>query len=331
MNPAWPASAPSSRRAARSRRRSSGSSSPTELGYDAVYTTHIAGRDSLTVLMAYAAVSERIRLGTGVVPIFSRTPARWRRPRRRSTSSRAAHGARPRRLAPGHGRELVRRRRSTKPVTQMREYVGHRPGDPPRRGRRRTASFFNTNFAFMGYEPRARPADLRRRPVAEHAAARRRDRRRRDALALQPGPTSATSVIPARQRGSRAGGQAMDGFDVVAAVPVGAHRRPARPPATRCARTSSPTPRCPSTGRCSRRSGFADEIAAFDEGMAAGDIERAMAGLSDRMLERAGRDRRGATTSTRRCGATATPARPRRGSAGSPAPTSTRRSSRSPS
>ena len=31
-------------------------------------------------------------------------------------------------------------------------------------------------------------------------------------------------------------------------------------------------------------SGFADELAAFDEGMAAGDIERAKAGLSDRML-----------------------------------------------
>ena len=31
-------------------------------------------------------------------------------------------------------------------------------------------------------------------------------------------------------------------------------------------------------------SGFADELAAFDEGMAAGDVERAKAGLSDRML-----------------------------------------------
>ena len=45
-----------------------------ELGYDSVYVTHIAGRDSLTVLMAYAAATERIRLGTGVLPIYSRTP-----------------------------------------------------------------------------------------------------------------------------------------------------------------------------------------------------------------------------------------------------------------
>src|SRR3954463_7635237 len=46
-----------------------------ELGYDGVFTTHIAGRDSLSMLMAYASVTERVRLGNGVVPIFKRTPA----------------------------------------------------------------------------------------------------------------------------------------------------------------------------------------------------------------------------------------------------------------
>ena len=32
-------------------------------------------------------------------------------------------------------------------------------------------------------------------------------------------------------------------------------------------------------------SGFADEIAAFDAGIAAGDVEQAKAGLSERMLD----------------------------------------------
>ena len=32
------------------------------------------------------------------------------------------------------------------------------------------------------------------------------------------------------------------------------------------------------------RSGFGDDIAAFDEGIAAGDVERAKAGISDRLL-----------------------------------------------
>src|SRR5436189_6188462 len=45
------------------------------LGYGACYVTHIAGRDSLTVVTAYAIATERIRVGTGVVPIYTRTPA----------------------------------------------------------------------------------------------------------------------------------------------------------------------------------------------------------------------------------------------------------------
>src|SRR5579884_4503748 len=45
------------------------------LGYDSVFVTHIAGRESLTVVTAYALATERIRVGTGVVPIYTRTPA----------------------------------------------------------------------------------------------------------------------------------------------------------------------------------------------------------------------------------------------------------------
>src|SRR3954451_16308325 len=46
-----------------------------ELGYEAVYVTQIAGRDALTVITAYALNTQRIRVGTGVVPIYTRTPA----------------------------------------------------------------------------------------------------------------------------------------------------------------------------------------------------------------------------------------------------------------
>src|SRR5437763_6360486 len=45
-----------------------------QLGYDSAYVTHIAGRDSLAVIEAYAMRTERIRVGTGVLPIFSRHP-----------------------------------------------------------------------------------------------------------------------------------------------------------------------------------------------------------------------------------------------------------------
>ena len=79
------------------------------LGYESAYVTHIAARDSITVLMAYAARSERLRLGTGVTPIYSRTPGRRGavvRHARRVLGRPRDRG--PRRLAPAGGRGLVR-------------------------------------------------------------------------------------------------------------------------------------------------------------------------------------------------------------------------------
>jgi F420-dependent oxidoreductase-like protein len=44
------------------------------LGYDSVWLTHGLGRDGFVVLAAYALATERIGLGTGVVPIYPRHP-----------------------------------------------------------------------------------------------------------------------------------------------------------------------------------------------------------------------------------------------------------------
>src|SRR3954469_8850369 len=46
-----------------------------ELGYEAVYVTPTARRQPFTVLTPYALATERIRIGTGVTPIYTRTPA----------------------------------------------------------------------------------------------------------------------------------------------------------------------------------------------------------------------------------------------------------------
>jgi alkanesulfonate monooxygenase SsuD/methylene tetrahydromethanopterin reductase-like flavin-dependent oxidoreductase (luciferase family) len=44
------------------------------LGYDSVWLTHGVGRDGFLVLSAYAHATDRIGLGTGVVPIYPRHP-----------------------------------------------------------------------------------------------------------------------------------------------------------------------------------------------------------------------------------------------------------------
>src|SRR5258708_39340889 len=44
------------------------------LGYDSVWVTHGAGRDSFLVLAAYGAVTTRAHLGGGVLPIYPRHP-----------------------------------------------------------------------------------------------------------------------------------------------------------------------------------------------------------------------------------------------------------------
>ena len=104
------------------------------LGYECVYVTHIAARDPFTVLTAYAGATERIRLGTGVTPIYARTPV--------ATAQAAATideysggrmvlglGVSHRPVVEGwYGQQI------DKPVREMREYLEHRPRDPPRRG-----------------------------------------------------------------------------------------------------------------------------------------------------------------------------------------------------
>lgn len=45
-----------------------------ELGFDSVWVTHGVGRDGFLVLAAYAHVTRRVGLGTGIVPIYPRHP-----------------------------------------------------------------------------------------------------------------------------------------------------------------------------------------------------------------------------------------------------------------
>ncbi|MET0127273.1 MAG: LLM class flavin-dependent oxidoreductase [Solirubrobacterales bacterium] len=253
------------------------------LGYDAAYTTHIAGRDSLTVLMAYAAASERIRLGTGVVPIFSRTPATMAQTA--ATIDEYSGG----RLVLGLGvshRVTVENwhgQKITKPVTQMREYTAGvrailRGEEPP------DSDFFPTKFAFMGgYSARA---ELPIYVAALSPNMIRLAGEIADGVMLWlccPSYIEST-VVPALREGVEASGRSFEDYDVVAAVPTAITDDPEAARAT-LRQDLIPYASLPFYRAMLESSGFAEELAAFDDGMAAGDIERAKAGLSDRMLD----------------------------------------------
>ena len=123
------------------------------LGYESVYVTHIAGRESLTVLTIYAAATERIRLGTGVVPIYTRTPATIAQTAATIDEFSGGRltlglGVSHRPVVEGwHGQTI------DKPASEMREYASIvrailRGEDPP------AGEKWDTGFHLVGVEPR---------------------------------------------------------------------------------------------------------------------------------------------------------------------------------
>ena len=251
------------------------------LGYEAVYTTHTAGRDSLTVLAAYALSSKRIMLGSGVVPIYSRTPATMAQT---AVTVDELSGGRMR-LGLGvshrpvveawHGQSIDR------PVAEMREYVAilraiFAGEDPPQ------GSKWRTSFHLHGVPVRSElpiyiaalsPAMLR---LAGEIA---------DGVILWLCNPSYIEqvVVPELAEGRPPGGPASaGGVDIVAAVPsaVTDDRGPAYEAMRRDLLTyfSLPFYRA-----MIERSGFAADIEAFDG--AGGDPQAMQSAISDAFLE----------------------------------------------
>jgi alkanesulfonate monooxygenase SsuD/methylene tetrahydromethanopterin reductase-like flavin-dependent oxidoreductase (luciferase family) len=253
-----------------------------ELGYESAYTTHLAGRDSLTVLMAYAAPTEHIKLGTGVLPIYSRTPVAAAQ--QAATIDEYSDGRMVLGLGVSHvvtvenwyGTKLER------PLKAMREYAGivratFRGEDPPE------GEIFDCRFRFMGYEPRPdipiyvaglSPKMLR---LAGEIA---------DGVMLWLCNPSYIRdvVVPEVRSGRERAGKQLEGFDIVAAVPAAVTDDKAA--AYETMRNDLITYwSLPFYRAMIERSGFGEDIAGFDQGMQAGDVERAKAAISDRFLE----------------------------------------------
>jgi F420-dependent oxidoreductase-like protein len=254
-----------------------------QLGYHSAYTTHIAGRDSLSVLAAYAAHTERITLGTGVLPIYSRTPVATAQ--QAATVDEFSDG----RLVLGMGvshKITVENWYGTeigKPVAEMREYIAavramFRGEDPPHDARR-----FPTRFHFMGFQPRP---DI---PIYSAGLSPKMLELSGEVadgvvLWLCNPDYIRDVVVPHVREGRRKAGKSLDGFDIVAAVPTAVTDEVDGARATLRADLKSYF-LLPFYRRMIERCGFEADVAMFDQALESGDDGAAAMAISDAFLE----------------------------------------------
>jgi F420-dependent oxidoreductase-like protein len=250
------------------------------LGYDSAFVTHIAGRESLTVVTAYALATQRIRVGTGVVPIYTRTPATMAQTAATIDDVSGGRltlglGVSHRPVVEGwHGQTIDH------PVAEMREYVeivrAILAGENPPPGQK-----WRTGFRLAGLNP----SDGLKIFIAALSPAMLR-------LAGEIGdgvmlwlcnPTYIRDVVvPAVREGRELAGKPATGFEIVAAVPAALTDDP---------RTAHEAIRgelltyfsLPFYRTMLERSGYGADIAAFDA--TGGDPASMRAAISERFLD----------------------------------------------
>ncbi len=250
------------------------------LGYDSALVTHIAGRESLTIVTAYALATERIRVGTGVVPIYTRTPVTMAQTA--ATIDELSGG----RLSLGLGvshRAIVESwhgQTIDHPVAEMREYVeivrAILRGEPAPDGEK-----WRTDFRLVGLEPRPEipifVAALS--PAMLGLAGEIGD----GVMLWLCNPNYVRDVVmPAVREGRERAGKTLDEFEIIAAVPGACTDNPAG--AYEAIRGELLTYfSLPFYRTMLERSGYGADIAAFDA--AQGDVEAMRASISDGFLD----------------------------------------------
>ena len=188
------------------------------LGYESVWVTHGLGRDSFLVLAAYGAATSRIGLGNGVVPIYPRHPVAMAQAAltlNEMTAGRFRLG-----IGVSHAASMqdMLGLRVVEPLAAMREYVAVLRGA------------LGDGSDFSGRHYRARWAmAVPRRPAAPPIylaglSAKMLELAGEVAdgviLWLCAPRYVREVVVPALTRGRRRAGRPLDGFEIVAAVPL---------------------------------------------------------------------------------------------------------------
>ena len=250
------------------------------LGYESVYVTHIAGRESLTVISAYALATSSIRVGTGVVPIYTRTPATMAQTAATIDELSGGRltlglGVSHRPVVEGwHGQSIER------PVAEMREYAlivrAILRGEDPPRGEK-----WWTGFHLVGLDPR--PAMPLYIAALSPAMLRLAGEIADGVLLWLCNPRYIEEVvIPEVSAGRERVGLPLKGFDIVPAVPAALtdDRDGAR---TAMRKDLLPYFGLPFYRAMIERTGFATDVEAYDR--AAGDLEAMQSAISEAFLD----------------------------------------------
>jgi probable F420-dependent oxidoreductase len=250
------------------------------LGYESVYVTHIAGRESLTVLTAYALATSSIRVGSGVVPIYTRTPATMAQTAATIDELSGGRltlglGVSHRPVVEGwHGQSIER------PVAEMREYAtivrAILCGEDPPQGEK-----WQTGFRLLGLAPcPALPIYIAAlSPAMLRLAGEIAD----GVLLWLCNPSYIRDVVtPEVTAGRERAGLTLEGFDIVPAVPAALTDSPDE--AYRAMRKDLlPYFGLPFYRAMIERTGFGSDIAAYDA--AGGDLEAMQKAISEDFLD----------------------------------------------
>jgi alkanesulfonate monooxygenase SsuD/methylene tetrahydromethanopterin reductase-like flavin-dependent oxidoreductase (luciferase family) len=252
------------------------------LGYETVFDTHIASRDGLMVLAAYAQATSRIKLGTGVLPCFPRHPVSLAI--EAATLDEMSGGRLILGIGPSHQITMENWYgiKMHKPLTRMKEYVSILRQIFTGGSAQLSGEFYQVSYAFLGYEARK---DL---PIMVSALAPNMLRWAGEATegTILWGclPTYIReTVTPTLRAGAEAAGRSPDDVDIVAAIPTALTTNVES--AYEAFRKDFFTyMMLPFYRRAIAGAGYEAEIEAFDKANAAGDRAGALAAMSEKML-----------------------------------------------
>jgi F420-dependent oxidoreductase-like protein len=188
------------------------------LGYESVWVTHGAGRDSFAVLQLYGAAAPRIGLGNGVVPIYPRHPVSMAQAA--LTLSEISGGRFRLGIGVSHraSMEAMLGLELREPLGVMREYVAVLRGALGV-GATVDGRHYRVHWSIaMPQRPPAPPIYLAAlSPKMCELAGEIAD----GAILWLCSPTYVRDVaVPAIERGRRRAGRPLVGFEIVAAVPL---------------------------------------------------------------------------------------------------------------